>query len=88
MQQLRLFEGCIGSTKKICFDNIKATFVNLEGIQELLLEINSNKFLINFKTSMNRIEEMEIVAVKWFVELSLWVLRTIKKIVTKLYFEA
>jgi hypothetical protein len=53
----------------------------------VLLEVNSNKFLIHIKTAMKKIEQFEILAVKGFVELSLGLLRLVKQIVYKLYFE-
>lgn len=88
MQQLRLFSDSVFGTKKVNIDNIKATFCNIaDNIYEVVLEINSNKFLILFDIAMNRIEQFEIVAVKWFVEMSLNILRILKKIVFKLYFE-
>lgn len=88
MQQLRLFWHSDFVTKKVSFDNIKATFWKLtETLHEVILEINSNKFLIVFDIAMNRIEQFEIIAVKWFVEMSLNILKTLKKIVYKLYFE-
>jgi len=88
MQQLKLFTQGFDLIKTIDFENIKASFVQLwEDLYELVLEINSNKFLINFKATMNQIEQMEIVAIKWFVELSINIIKTIKKIVYMLYFE-
>lgn len=88
MQQLKLFDQGFELIKTIDFENIKATFMKIwENIYELILEINSNKFLINFQATMNQIEQMEIVAIKWFVELSISIVKTIKKIVSMLYFE-
>lgn len=40
------------------------------------------------KTAMNRIEKFEILAVKWFVNLSMSLLRLLKNVVYKLYFES
>ncbi len=88
MQQLKLFSQGFDLIKTIDFENIKASFVKFgENLYELVLEINSNKFLINFKATMNQIEQMEIVAIKGFVELSINIIKTIKKIVYMLYFE-
>ncbi len=79
-------EICFSRT--VNFESINAVFTRIwDNIYEVLLEINSNKFLIHFHTTMNNIEKFEIVAVKWFVDLSVGILRTIKKIVYKLYFE-
>lgn len=88
MQQLRLFCNDFETTRIFQYQNIKASFVNLiDGATELVLEINSNKFLIHFTAAMNRIEQLEIIAVKGFIEISLKMLKTIKRIVSKLYFE-
>jgi hypothetical protein len=46
-----------------------------------LLEINSNKILVALKWSLERIEEMEILAVKWFIELSKSFITTIKNLI-------
>jgi len=65
MQQLKLLNPYFVIVKIIDFENIKATFTKTtEDIFEVLLEINSNKFIINFQTTMNRIENLEIIAVK------------------------
>lgn len=88
MQQLRLFTDNMYVLKKVDFENIKATFWKVtDNLYEVILEINSNKFLIHFDIAMNRIEQFEIIAVKWFVEMSMNILRTLKKIIFKLYFE-
>ncbi|MFZ5341577.1 MAG: hypothetical protein ACOZBL_03345 [Patescibacteria group bacterium] len=51
--------------KKVDFENIKATFWKVtDNLYEVILEINSNKFLIHFDIAMNRIEQFEIIAVK------------------------
>ena len=89
MQQIKLFS--IGEEvvcKTFAYDNIKAIFNKISDYDyEVLLEVNSNKFLIHIKTAMNKIEEFEILAIKGFVEISLSLLKILKKIVYKLYFE-
>jgi len=53
------------SQKTINFDNIRATFVNIENnLYDIVLEINSNKFFINMETLADNIERFEIIAVK------------------------
>ena len=47
---------------------------------EVLLEINSNKILVAFQWAMDRIEELQILAVKGFVELSKSFITTIKNL--------
>ena len=74
--------------KSFTNENINAFFYKIwDNEYEVLLEVNSNKFLIHIKTAMKKIEQFEILAVKGFVELSLGLLRLVKQIVYKLYFE-
>jgi hypothetical protein len=54
---------------------------------DVLLEINSNKFLLRIETAMSKLESFEIIAVKGFVDLTLNVYKILKRIITKLYFE-
>lgn len=88
MQQLRLFMDEICFSRTISFESISAIFTAIgNNMYEVILEVNSNKFLIHFWTAMNKIEKFEIIAVKGFVDVSVSILRTIKKIIYKLYFE-
>ncbi len=88
MQQLKLINESGNMFRTICIENVKAVFNKIyDGVYEILLDINSNKFLININVTMDKIEQMEIVAVKGFVELSMKIVRIIKRIVYKLYFE-
>lgn len=51
--------------KTINIDNIKATFTGTkENFYDIILEINSNKFLINMETIADKIEQFEIITVK------------------------
>jgi hypothetical protein len=47
----------------------------------VLLEINSNKILVAFQWAVDKIEELQILAVKWFVELSKSFITTIKNLI-------
>ena len=70
-------------------DHIKANFVKVwDSIHEVILEINSQKFLINISAWLQKIEHFEVIAVKWIVELWVKVMRLLKKVVSILYFEA
>ena len=63
-------------------DNIKAIFEkNEDDSYDVTLEINSNKFLINMTRSLNIIEQLEILAIKWFIEFSNKLILTIKKLI-------
>ena len=88
MQQLKLFMCDNVSCKTVNIESIAAAFRRVwDSTYEVILEINSNKFLILFQTTMNKIEQFEVLAVKWFVSVSKNILKTLKRIVYKLYFE-
>lgn len=71
--------------KTIHIDNIKATFTGIkENFYDIILEINSNKFLINMESIADTIEQFEIIAVKGFIELSNRIVDIIKKLVEHL----
>lgn len=74
--------------KKIVVDNIGWSFYLVgENIYEVFLDINWNKFLFLIEIKMNKIEKFEIIAIKWFVDVSFRLLKLLKKIVYKLYFD-
>jgi hypothetical protein len=53
---------------------------------EVLLEVSSNKFLVNMVTDAAwLIEKFEVVAVKWFMELSKKVIEVLRNIVFHLW---
>lgn len=68
--------------KSICVEWITATLTQYsQNDFEVLLEINSNKILVAFQWAIDRIEELQILAVKWFVELSKSFITTIKNLI-------
>lgn len=71
--------------RTISIDNIKATFVGKEENKyDIILEINSNKFLIAMEAIADQIEQFEIVAIKWFIELSNKIITMVKKLIEHL----
>lgn len=71
--------------KTIHIDNIKATFVGIkENFYDIVLEINSNKFLISMEAIADTIEQFEIIATKGFIELSNRIITIVKKLVEHL----
>lgn len=66
MQQLRLVqEPEMSVQKSLTLQHIRAEFKKVSTtMHEVLLEINSHKFLIAIKTGIKKLEEFEIVAVK------------------------
>jgi len=76
------------TTKTICLENIQATFTeNTNGSYDVILEINSNKFLITIQKIANHIESMEIITSRGFIELSNKILLTIKKLIEYLRYK-
>jgi len=68
--------------RKICVDNISAVFTeNSDGSYDIILEINSNKFLIAINNIADQIDSLEIIATKGFVEISNKIILMIKKLV-------
>jgi hypothetical protein len=73
------------SQKTVWLENIKATFTQQEENNfDVILEINSNKFLINIRHIADEIQQLEIIAVKGFIELSNKIILTIKKLIEHL----
>lgn len=73
--------------KRICLDNIQALFTeNADGSYDVVLEINSNKFLIAVHNIANRIERFEIIATKGFIEISNKIILMLKKLVEYLQY--
>ncbi|MFA7298284.1 MAG: hypothetical protein WC010_01430 [Candidatus Absconditabacterales bacterium] len=71
--------------RKICLDNVRAVFTeNTDGSYDVILEINSNKFLIVINHIANQIDSLEIIATKGFVEISNKIILMIKKLIEHL----
>lgn len=88
MQQLRLVSDHYGEHKEVMFEHIKASFQKMtESLHEVVLEINSHKFLINFKVGLKKLEQFEIIAVKGFIDMGMKIIHFLKRLVTSLYFE-
>lgn len=69
-------------------EHVKAWFRKMtDTFHEVVLEINSNKFLITMKAGLSKLEQFEIIAVKGFVEVGMKVVNLLRRIVTALYFE-
>lgn len=82
MNQMNLITPIDVCQKKVCFENVRALFTeNADGSYDVILEINSNKFLIAIHNIANQIESLEIIATKGFVELSNKIILMIKKLI-------
>ena len=69
------------------WDSVKASFTEINNSKyEVLLEVSSNKFLVNIVTdAAGVIEWFEVVAVKWFMELSKKVIEVVRKVIFHLW---
>lgn len=71
--------------RKISLDNVHATFTETTNWSyDVILEINSNKFLIALHNVANQIESLEIIATKWFIEISNKIILMLKKLIEHL----
>lgn len=83
MYQAALFTEDALTNHTVQGNNMKAIFHEKpEGKYDVVLEINSHKFLISMKPGWNSLEEFEIVAVKGFVEYSYDVMHALKDMVS------
>lgn len=84
--QWALIDAGICAKRDVMRNSIKATFTEVQQSNyEVLLEVSSNKFLVNMVTDAAWvIQWFEIVAVKWFMELSKKVIEVVKKLVVHL----
>ena len=79
--QSQLLSASELNQKSVTVEWITATLTQISQDNfEVLLEINSNKILVAFQWAMDRIEELQILAVKGFVELSKSFISTIKNL--------
>ena len=87
MFQWTLIDSDICSRRDVTWNSIKVSFVEThQSNYEVLLEVSSNKFLVNMVTDAAWIIQwFEIVAVKWFMELSKKVIEVVKNVVSHLW---
>lgn len=86
MIQLALLNQSNINQHSVCLGNIKAMFSEaVDGFYDVVLEINSQKFLIRLSRVYDQIVEFEILAIKWFVELSKRIIEIIKSLVDHLF---
>jgi hypothetical protein len=87
MFQWTLIDSSICNRREVTWDSVKAIFTEIQQSNyEVLLEISSNKFLVNMTTDSTwTISWFEIIAIKWFMELSKKIIDIIKKIICHLW---
>jgi len=82
MNQMSLITQLDVCQRKICLDNVSALFTeNVDGSYDVVLEINSNRFLIAVNNIANQIESLEIIATKGFIEISNKIILMIKRLI-------
>ena len=75
-------------TNSFLYEHISAVFKKIEENEyDVILEINSNKFLIHLTTNFNKIEKFEIIAAKGFIEISASLIKILKNLIYHLYIE-
>ena len=85
--QWALIDAATCARREVVRNSVKASFTEIQQSNyEVLLEVSSNKFLVNMVTDAAWvIQWFEIVAVKWFMELSRKVIDVVKKLVAHLW---
>ena len=85
--QWALIDADVCARREVVWNSIKASFTQVQQTNyEVLLEVSSNKFLVNMVTdAAGVIQWFEIVAVKWFMELSKKVVEVVRKVVSVLW---
>ena len=84
MFQWTLIDNNVCAKREVIWDSVKANFTEIQqNSYEVLLEVSSNKFLVNMITdTAGIIQWFEIIAVKWFMELSKKVIEVVKKVIS------
>ena len=86
MFQWALIDADVCAKRDVVWNSVKASFVQVQECNyEVLLEVSSNKFLVNMVTDAAWvIQWFEIIAVKWFMELSKREIEVVKNAVSHL----
>ena len=82
-----LIDAATCARRNVVWNSIKASFTEIQQSNyEVLLEVSSNKFLVNMVTDAAWvIQWFEVIAVKWFMELSKKVIEVLKNVVSRLW---
>lgn len=86
MTQGLLLDTATCLERNVTWDAVKANFTDLGSSEyQVLLEVSTNKFLLNMTKDENGIHSFEIVAIKGFMELTTKVIALLKKLVNHLW---
>ncbi|MDR3169327.1 MAG: hypothetical protein LBU27_06300 [Candidatus Peribacteria bacterium] len=84
--QTLLLNPAVCATRNVCRDAVSASFTEQGGARyEVLLEVSSNKFLVNMVKDENGIQSFEIVAMKGFMEMTTKIIDLLKRLVAHLW---
>ncbi len=88
MTQETLLDTTVSASMVVDIDGIKAMFTEVvDGVYDVVLEINSQKFLLRMWNDCDRIENFEVIATKWFIyDLTNNLVLTLKNLVECLRF--
>ena len=85
MNQMSLITPIDICQKRACLDNVRAVFTeNTDGSYDVVLEINSNKFLVVMHNIANQIDSLEVISTKGFMEISNKIILMIKRLIEHL----
>lgn len=84
--QWALIDADVCAKREVVRNSIRASFTEMQqNNYEVLLEVSSNKFLVNMVTDWTNVQAFEIIAVKWFMELSQRIIDLVKRVVLHLW---
>lgn len=88
MIQQPLLSTDVSAARVVDLEGIRAMFTEVvDGVYDVVLEINSQKFLVRMWNDCDRIENFEVIATKWFVyDLTNNLVLTLKNLVECLRF--
>ncbi|MDR0861136.1 MAG: hypothetical protein LBO09_09570 [Candidatus Peribacteria bacterium] len=86
LSQGMLLPAEVCATRNVCRDTVNARFMELGASNyEVLLEVSSNKFLLNMNKDENGIHSFEIVAMKGFMEITTKIIDLLKRLIAHLW---
>lgn len=72
--------------REVNWNSVKAVFTELDvNNYEVLLEVSSNKFLVNMVADWDWVQYFEIISVKWFMEMTRKVMDLVRRLVFHLW---
>ena len=81
-----LLDTATCSVRNVNWDVAKASFVELwSSMYEVVLEVSTNKFLVNVVKDEAGIQSFEIVAMKGFVEVTTKIIDLVKRLISHLW---